>query len=204
MAVPSANGGNDILRLSCSLGLIALSLASCRPPAADDYLERVELQQRDVGARIVQEDPDTANAIWVPVENSGGGGRPLFGNPGEAPMLSLACENGRSDAARIALVRYVQADPQARGMIALIGNSHIARMPVETQWNGRAWLWQGSWDAGSSELEVFTGNREVEATIPGAGTLLLTGSLQPGQLISDCRPDLPEEAEQDGAILPPE
>ena len=49
------------------------------------------------------------------------------------------------------------------------------------------WRWEGLLAAGDPQLDVFTGPRELEATLPGGGTLLIEGSRIPGEFVNWCR-----------------
>ena len=168
--------------LRLSLFALPLTLAACQPPAADDYVERVEPRDARGAASEPLPDPDVEGAIWAATD---GGERIIYGQQGRAPMLALECVD-EAPAPQIALTRFAKADPQAKAMMALIGNSHIARLPVDAEWNGRAWLWQGSYAADHPDLAVFTGRRDVELTIPGAGSLVLNPSSLPARLIREC------------------
>lgn len=177
---------------------LTLTLAACKPPAADDYVQRIELADVRGGPRAPLPDPDVAGAIWAPVE---GGVRLLYGRSGETPMLALEC-TGHDAAPSIELTRYVQADLQSKALMALIGNNHIARLPVDAQWNGKAWLWVGRYPADDPDLAVFAGEDEVELTIPGAGSLMLNASPLPELLIGDCAAPIDPQADLPEALLP--
>ncbi len=83
--------------------------------------------------------------------------------------------------------------------MALVGNFHVARIPVDATFNGRAWVWEGSVDPADGDLEALTGPREVELTIPGAGSLVLQPSNMPGDLVETCRAQNASDiAETDG------
>ena len=174
--------------------LTLIALAACRPPASDEYVERVGLAERRAGPTVLLEDPDTSRARWAAME---GGERLLFGVPGEAPLLALECRDGGTAQALLRLTRYERADPKASALIAIIGNSHIARLPIEAVWNGRAWLWQADWRLAETDLAALTGTRAIEATIPGAGSLQIAGSRLPGLLVRRCEgaPPAPLEPE---------
>ena len=165
--------------------LLILPLAACQPPAVDDYLERVSLDDTQAFASPALDSPDVEDALWVPGD---GVERLIYGVPGETPAMALACD--RTDGvSRIVFTRFAPADRQALAMMALIGNGHIERVPVDAIYNGRAWLWEGAMDAQSTDLEVLTGPREVELTIPGAGSLILHPSPLPRELVESCRQD---------------
>lgn len=134
--------------------------------------------------------PDTTDAVWADGKIVG---RILFGNPGEVPYLAIACETAPTGAQQIRFIRFAAADPQAKALFALVGNGHIARIPVDATWNGRAWLWEGTVPADDPDLEVLTGKRTVAATLPGAGQLNLNPSPRPAQLIEACRSPLEQQ-----------
>lgn len=172
---------------------LLLLLAACQPPAADDYLERGLAKDSLPQASDPLPSPDTTGAIWAPAQEEG---RLLYGVPGQTPFLAMQCE-GTGEKARLTFTRFVRADREAQAMMALVGNFHALRLPVDSTWNGRAWLWQGEVSASDPELEVLTGPREVEATVPGAGTVVLNPSPLTRELVDSCRgetgPSVPGE-----------
>ncbi|MBM0170210.1 hypothetical protein [Altererythrobacter sp. C41] len=168
-------------RFAISAALIAL--AACKPPAAEDYVARVELDEARMYASEPIPSPDTEGALWAESDRPG---RILYGKPGEAPLMALACEEG-DDGQRIHVTRFAAADPEAKGILALIGNGHVTRLHVDATWNGRAWLWEGYAAADDPDLDVLTGRRRVEATVPGAGSVELNPSERPRHLIETCR-----------------
>lgn len=87
------------------------------------------------------------------------------------------------------VTRFAQTDPGAKGMMALVGNGHVERLKVDALSLGgqRAWLWQGRFDPADPRLDAFTGGRQLELTIPGAGTLKLPASPRPREVIETCR-----------------
>lgn len=171
-------------RLPCLIPL--LFLAACKPPAADGYVERVDLAQAGPFASEPLPSPDTTGAIWAASDTPG---RILFGPPGKPPLVALAC-SGKS----IELTRFSPADPDAKAFAAIVGNSHVVRIPVDAVPSGRASIWRGKIAADNPGLEALTGAGPVELTIPGAGTVLLNPSPLPGELVLRCRPPaLPPE-----------
>lgn len=167
-------------RLSTLL-LTALA-AACRPPASDDYVQRIDLADERAGPVVLPTSPVTAGAIWA----DAGVGRIVFGQPGAAPYLALAC-TGTGPNRALEVTRYTRTDPRAKGMMALVGNGHVERLKIDAKWNGKAWLWHGRYRPQDTRLDAFTGVRKLEVTIPGAGTLVLEGSSRPGELITLCR-----------------
>ncbi len=173
----------------------AVTVAACKPPASDAYLERVDLSEAKGASVEPLDSPDTTDAVWADGKIAG---RILYGIPGEIPFLALACETRPTGERQIRFIRFAAADPQAEALFALVGNGHIARIPVDATWNGRAWLWEGVVAADNPDLEVLTGQRTITATLPGAGQLDLNPSPRPGQLIEACRPtSVPQELVQE-------
>ncbi len=169
-----------------------LLVAGCKPPAADDYVERVNFAQAKGAASAPLPSPDVTDAVWAE------GARPdriIYGIPGKAPLLALDCAQAKGDSApearHIRITRFAPADAGAKALLALIGNGHISRLKIDATWNGRAWLWQGTYPASSLQLEVLTGPHAVTATLPGAGKLDLGPSPLPARLIDSCRADVP-------------
>jgi hypothetical protein len=180
------------MRRKLAIGAALAVLAGCKPPATEDYVARVALDTAERHASEPLPSPDTEGALWAPGE---GEARILYGKPGEAPLMALACEDG-GDGRRIHITRFTAADPRAMAILALIGNGHVVRLNVDATWNGRAWLWEGYAAADDPQIEVLTGPRRVEATIAGAGSLILNPSQQPRQLIEAClAASSPEEPE---------
>lgn len=177
--------------------LVLLALAACRPPAADDYVERVSLDGARTQVREPLASPDVEGAIWASVGTS----RLVYGKPGAAPLFALACE-GEDRLRTVHMTRFAATDRGAKALMALVGNGHIARLKVDAEWNGRAWLWEGRNIPNDPRLDVLTGARKVEVTVPGAGTLALNPSPRPGELIERCRRLAAPEAEEEDADAP--
>lgn len=169
------------MRVVAILGL--LLLAGCKPPATDGYKERVDLAEAGRFASPPILSPDTEDAVWA---QSGAPRRIVYGLPGRAPEVALECVGTGPDTA-IRLTRFAPADAEAKALAALIGNSHIARLPVAAWWNGKAWIWQGEVPVLDPRLEALTGTRQVELTIPGAGSVTINADANPSRLIAECR-----------------
>jgi hypothetical protein len=59
--------------------------------------------------------------------------------------------------------------------------------------------------ASDPQLDVFTGPGELQATLPGGGTLLIEGSRVPGEFVTWCRAGgRVRRAEEAEASAPPE
>ena len=171
------------IRQSLSVILPGLLLAACQPPPTDDSADRGAMIGPEEGIIDPIESPDVEGAIWSPTSEPG---RLLYGKPGQTPLAALHCRT--EDGVRtIEITRFVITDKDAKAIQVLIGNGHSERLPIEAVWNGRAWIWQATWPGTTSDLESLTGPREVEWTIPGAGSLILNPSPLPGRLIARCR-----------------
>lgn len=168
--------------LAAAIVLSAL-LAACQPPATDDYSERDNSAQHRLAPSPPIASPDVTDAIWVASDH---GARLLYGIPGEKPMLVLSCEGSR-EKPELRIIREAPSDRGAKALFALIGNGHEERVDMDAAWTGKRWLWEGRFDANDPRLDVFDGPREVEATLPGGGTLLLKPSTLPGEFLQKCR-----------------
>ena len=133
-----------------------LVLAACKPPASDDYLARTVIKEERAAPRAPIASPDTEGAAWAPSPKSG---RLLYGLPGEAPLLSLACQDGQ-----LVYTRYVAADANAKAVLALIGNGHVERLWVDAEQDGA----EGS-DAGVQRLSSLLLGAQVVVGGIGAG-----------------------------------
>ncbi|GMM92748.1 hypothetical protein [Qipengyuania sp. MTN3-11] len=170
------------MRSRLALILAFALVPACRPPASDDYVARVGLEVREE-PRAPIDTPDTQGAGWAPGRNAG---RIIYGKPGERPLFALECTASKSGPA-IVFTRHAVADPEAQAVLALIGNGHVERLWIDAVRVDGTWLWRGSVPADSAQLEGLTGSGRIEATVPGAGSLILNPSGLPGRLISDCR-----------------
>ncbi|MBX7460713.1 hypothetical protein [Qipengyuania huizhouensis] len=159
-----------------------LCLAACNPPASEDYASRPSVVEERTAPAEPIDSPDTEGAAWAMSATSG---RLLYGKPGHAPLLSLACEDGT-----LVYTRYVAADPNAKAVLALIGNGHVERLWIDAEEDEQRWLWRGRLAADDPRLEVLTGPRRVEATVPGAGSVTLNASRAPGEFITSCAAEL--------------
>lgn len=158
-------------------------LAACNPPAAEDYVARVGMAERAAPSAPIAS-PDTKGAIWAP--SPGNPQRLVYGKPGERVLFALECLDQESGPV-LRYTRFAPADAHAKAILALIGNGHVSRLKIDAVPAGNGWLWQGSEPAASAAFEGLTGARQVEATVPGAGSLSLNPSPLPGELILRCR-----------------
>jgi hypothetical protein len=179
---------------------LLIALAACRPPASDGYVQRYDLGPQSRGPAVELTSPEVSGAIWA---SGGGPERIVFGKPGQRPYLSMACIGSGGDRL-VEVTRFAQTDARAQGMMALIGNGHVERLMIDAApAKGAGWLWQGRYQPHDPRLDALTGNRKLELTIPGAGTLALVGDTRPGELIALCRRlSSPEVSAQPDAVQP--
>ena len=189
-----------VLRAALSATLM-LGLAACNPPAADRYVARVGVGERAAPSAPI-ESPDTKGAVWV--RSAKNAQRLIYGKPGEAALFALECSD-KAGVPTIVYTRFTEADARAKAILALIGNGYVTRLKVDAAREDGEWLWRGSEPALSQNFEGLTGARQVEATIPGAGSVIFNPSPLPGELIDRCRSQVPprtrasEPAEADAA-----
>ena len=178
-------------------------LAACNPPAAEDYVARIGVAGRDAPSAPISS-PDTEGAIWAP--SPANRLRLLYGKPGERVLFALECVQGPLEP-MLDYTRFAAADPHAKAILALIGNGHVSRPNIDAVRNGDRWLWRGRAPATSPVFEGLTGGRQVEATVPGAGSLILNPSPLPGELLRRCRALTPTPpaapASGPAAVAPP-
>jgi len=127
--------------------------------------------------------PDTKGASW---SVSASGQAIDFGHGADRPMLTLECAV-RANPPRIHIIRHVAARPNEKALFPVIGNGTISRFKVDATLADGEWRWEGQLPASDSLLDVFTGTRELEATLPGGGSLLIGGSRIPGEFVNWCR-----------------
>ena len=163
--------------------LAFLSLAACKPAEAPEGVQRIDLDDARPETEQPLASPDTEDAEWTVAPNGQSIG---FGKPGGKPWLSLACRV-KADPPTIRLIRHVTVRPGQKALFPVIGNGTISRFKVDAKLADSEWHWEGEVPADDALLEVFTGRREIEATLPGAGSLVIAGSPIPGEFINWCR-----------------
>lgn len=161
-----------------------LALAACGDEPDDaPVAERIAFAEVQRIASDPAPSPDTTDAVWTVTKD----GQAIdFGLPDGEPLLSLGCSL-RDDPPQIAIIRHVATRPGQQALFPVIGNGMISRFPLDAALENGEWRWQGALPASDPQLDVFTGTREVEATLPGGGTVLISGSSVPGEFIRWCR-----------------
>jgi len=169
------------MRGRLALGLV-VALAACKPPPTDETLARTAPEAEKSFASTPVPSPETDGAIWAPSERVEQ--RIVYGIPGEPALIALACDE--SDGT-LSVTRFSPADEEAQAMLALVGNGHVGRLPVDqAEADGRR-VWKGTHDPASEEWEPLAGPRRLIATLPGAGTVEINPSPLPMELIERCR-----------------
>jgi hypothetical protein len=162
---------------------ICLILAACDHAETPVDAQRVSLDEARGGVREPLASPDTKNARWTVAPN---GQAVAFGNAGKRPFLSLACRV-KDDPPTMRVIRHAEARPGEKALFPVLGNGTISRFKADAALEDDEWRWQAVVPANDPLLEVFTGAREIEATLPGAGSVIIAGSRVPGEFISWCR-----------------
>lgn len=174
------------MRLSAVATLPALVLAACQQQAEPrDQLDHQTIALDELKPRQANAfpSPDTEDAAWTVDAN----GKAIhFGNVGTKPFLSLDCVLD-SAAEQIVLIRHAQAWPGQSALFPVYGNGVISRFFADTRLTDGQWRWESTVSADDPMLDVFTGPREITATLPGRGTLKLHGSRIPGEFVTWCR-----------------
>lgn len=147
-------------------------------------MERIALDEVRPGPSRPLPSPDTEGAEWQPLD---GAHSIRFGKPGQPPLLTIACELRDKEPPLLRITRNARADPGAKALFALLGRKHNSRLKIDAKREGAGWIWEGAVPADDPLLDVFAEEGEIEATLPGAGTLELAPSDQPARLLAWCR-----------------
>lgn len=178
------------------IALPIVGLAACKPPPTDADMARDLPETAPTFASEPQPSPETEGAIWAPSAQTGE--RIIYGVPGNPALLALECIEANSALPRLRITRLAPADEGAGALLALVGNGHIGRIPVDAREVGGQSVWQGEAEAAAILWEPLAGPRALGATVPGAGRIELNPSELPGELIENCRTGGPT-----GEELPP-
>jgi hypothetical protein len=130
--------------------------------------------------------PDSTDAKWVIAAD----GRGIdFGKPAATPLLSLTCQISKNTAPpQLTVIRHARSEPGAKALFAVLGNGIVSRLKLDAALAGKeGWRWEGRYPASAPELDVFTGPRDIDATLPGGGQLHIAGSGLPREFIEWCR-----------------
>ncbi len=185
-----------------------LLLASCKPPPTDADMVRDMPQEAAIFASDPLASPDTEGAFWaVPSPDEA---RIIYGVSGQPPLAALTCVSPDDMIPALQITRLSPADEGAKALLAIVGNGHIGRIPVDsTDVRGRG-VWHGGAPAADTAWEALSGPRQLTLTVPGAGIVTLNPSALPGELIEACRrgepfePPIASELPEDGQKTEPE
>lgn len=170
------------VRKFCGI-ILLLALAGCQKqqemPAPVQRISFSEIRSQP----LILLSPDTSKAQWTVAPD----GRAVdFGTPGEPPLISLACRLGENPP-ELRIMRHAPARPGQKAMFPVIGNGMISRFKLDVRLNDGEWRWEGSLPAEHRLFDVFSGTRDLEATLPGAGSVQIAGSRIPGEFVDWCR-----------------
>ena len=165
--------------------LILLMFLTACGESDDAPVQAQRLSLEDARANVAEPlpSPDTEGAGWMVTAN---GQAVNFGRPGADPWLTLACDL-RAAPATLTVIRHAEARPGQKALFPVIGNGTISRFKVDAALHDGEWRWEGELPASAASLDVFTGPRELEATLPGGGSLQIEGSRIPGEFVNWCR-----------------
>jgi hypothetical protein len=165
------------------IGAIPL-LAACGD-GGDAPVEPQRISLDEARAKVAEPlpSPDTEGAAWT-VTNDGQAIH--FGQAGAPPFLTLACDL-RAGPATLTIIRHVEARPGLKALFPVLGNGMVSRFKVDAALDEGEWRWEGVFPASDPQFDVFTGPLELQATLPGGGSLLIDGSRIPGEFVNWCR-----------------
>jgi len=163
---------------------LTLLLAACGE-GGDAPVQAQRISLEDARAKVAEPllSPDTEGAGWTVSADQQA---IAFARPGAGPFLTLACDL-RKAPATLTIVRHVPTRPGQKALFPVIGNGSISRFKVDAALSEGEWRWEGDLPASDSQFDVFAGTGELEATLPGGGTLLIEGSRIPGEFVTWCR-----------------
>jgi hypothetical protein len=164
---------------------VAVTALACSCGEGDAPVEAQRISLDDARAKVAEPllSPDTEGARW---SVTGNGQAVDFGREGAGLWLTLACDL-RKAPATLTVIRHVDARPGQKALFPVLGNGTISRFKVDAALHEGEWRWEGVLPASDPQFDVFTGPRELEATLPGGGTLLIAGSRIPGEFVNWCR-----------------
>ena len=168
-----------------ALPLVSLLLLAACGEGNDEPVQsqRISLEEARATPAEPLRSPDTKEARWTVTNDDQA---ISFGLAGAEPLLTLACDL-RETPATLALIRHVDARPGQKALFPVLGNGTISRFKVDAALHQGEWRWEGVLPASDPQLDVFTGPLEIEATLPGGGTVMIAGSRIPGEFVNWCR-----------------
>ena len=168
---------------SRSLLIFFALVTACSDGQTPQKAQRISLDEARARPAEPLASPDTSAARWRATEN---GQAIVFAQVGGVPLLTLECDV-RGQPAQLTLVRHVAARPGQGALFPVLGNGTVSRFLVDATLHEGEWRWEGNLPASDPMFDVFTGPLELQATLPGGGTLLIEGSRIPGEFVNWCR-----------------
>ena len=165
--------------------LTLLTLAACSPSGeqsqAPDNAIRMPLPTEPAPLEAPPAQPE--GAVWSSLSN----GSVAFGLPGQPPLLEVACTHAADGTAMVRYTRRTRAEAGAKALLAIEGNRHVARVPLDVVKPGDPGEWQGAMPAKLETAGAIKGGLEMTATLPGGGALKLPPYSGAGALLDSCR-----------------
>jgi hypothetical protein len=156
-------------------------LAAC---GKQPQVERIAIGDADP-APALNPLPNSLGARW---HVSADGKGIELARPAGKPFLTLHCTIAVGARPQLAVIRHARSEPGAKALFAVLGNGVVSRVKLDAKLaRDEGWRWEGTYPADAPVLDVFTGQREIEATLPGAGMLKIGGSPLPREFIQWCR-----------------
>ena len=172
-----------MMRTNLVAGAAVICLVSaCKPPPTDADLTRELPESVPTFASKPLASPDTEGAQWVETSPR----RIVYGIPGKPAQMALECLPDK-DEPKFRITRISPADEGAGALLALIGNGAIGRIEVDAVEIGGRFLWQGEVRADDPRLDPLIGDKELTATVPGAGLVKINPGPLPAELLAICR-----------------
>lgn len=171
------------MRRCLPLALLALAACEQQPAVPQEGVQRVVLDEAGPRQAVADPSPDTSAAHWS-VSDDGQAIR--FGTGGEAPLLTLGCEVEAAPP-QFVIIRHARALPGQGALFPVLGNGMSSRFLVDATLGEDGWHWEARLPAEDPQLDVFAGNRDLIATLPGRGMLEIGGSRIPGEFLEWCR-----------------
>lgn len=176
---------HHMLRTAGICLLLAIAVSACdRSAETPVHGQRISLDRPVATQAEFTAAPDTDGADWH-ISSDGRG--IAWGKNGGAPLLTLECVLSGDEPPQMEIIRHAPAPPGARAFFAVLGNGMNARLKLDAKLSDDEWRWEGSYPADASLLDVFTGPRNITATLPGGGMLEIAGSELPRQFVTWCR-----------------
>lgn len=162
---------------------VMLAIAACKPPPSDDAtIGRIFTGKPDAPPAPL-DSPNSEGGFWADSKTAG---RIIYGQAGNAPLMAIQCV-GDGKNAQLQITRLSPADKGAQAFFALVGNNHVARIPVDAVEVPGGHVWQALTSPDDPDLNALTGPKEVTATLPGAGMVTLYPSEKLKMAVNECR-----------------